>query len=129
MNLTYSDDFESDDSSNDPIFTPSVKQMTKPIDTPKSNKENKPDNNEIYGVLSFQKMNNIIKQREEYLKWQQAENTRIWGENFSPYSSLDKIANRIALMQVKEVTDLLGKTCDDFIESLVHTEFFPENNQ
>lgn len=124
MNVTYSNDFESDDSDVDHIFTPSVRPLTK--EEPKK-EEKEEEIKEIYGVLSFQKMNNIIKQREAFLKWQQAENERIWGENFSPYSALDKIANRIALLQVHEVTNLLEKTCDDFIESLVHSEFFPEN--
>ena len=121
MKKVSDDSYISDYSDEDPIFTPAAK------DPVKFNQE-KPfisDPNEEQRFLSFQSVNSIIKQRDEFLKWQRNEIERVWGENFNPFPTLDKISTRIALNQVKEVSTLLEKTCDAFIDSIVHAEFYP----
>ena len=75
--------------------------------------------------LTFASINSILQQRDAFLKRQRSEIERVWGENFNPFPALDKISTRIALNQVKEVSTLLEKVCDNFIDSIVHSEFNP----
>jgi hypothetical protein len=78
------------------------------------------------GRLSFNSVDNIIRQREEFLKRQRGEICRVWGQDFDPFPILDKIAKKIVRRQVDEVSNLLEKTCDGFIDSIVRSEFYPE---
>ena len=85
-----------------------------------------PNENVDDRCLTFSAINSIIQQRDAFLKRQRSEIERVWGENFNPFPALDKISNRIALNQVKEVSNLLEKVCDNFIDSIVHSEFSPQ---
>ena len=114
---------ESSDSDENPLFTPAIKDQ--PLEKPFIPTE---EDEKQRGMLSYKTIDTIIKQREAFLKRQREEIQRVWGENYNPFPALDKIANRIALGQVRVVSDLLEKTCDSFIDSLVQSEFFPQEN-
>ena len=83
-----------------------------------------------YGMdrrLSHETIENIIRQKQEYLSFKREQDEVIWSDpDFRPGPLLDRIADRIALEMIKEATDFLEKTCDDFIDCLVQSEFFPD---
>jgi hypothetical protein len=79
------------------------------------------------GGLSHETIQHIIRQKEEYFAYRRERDERIWSDSdFHPGPLLDKIAEKIALGLIKNATNLLESTCDDFIDCLVRSEFFPD---
>ena len=79
------------------------------------------------GGLSHETIENIIKQKQQYFDFKREQDEVIWNDpDFRPGPLLDRIADRIALEMIKSTTELVEKTCDDFIDCLVHSEFFPD---
>jgi hypothetical protein len=77
--------------------------------------------------LSHETIDSIIRQKQRYLAFKQELDERIWGdEDFRPGPMVEKIADKLTLTLVKDATELLETTCDQFIDCLVHSEFFPE---
>jgi hypothetical protein len=77
--------------------------------------------------LSHETIEHIIRQKSDYLAYRRERDERIWNDpDFHPGPLLDKISERIALGLIKEATDLLESTCDEFIDCLVQSEFFPD---
>jgi hypothetical protein len=78
-------------------------------------------------VLSHETVQHIIRQKTDYLAYCRERDERIWDDpDFHPGPLLDKISEKIALGLIKEATDLLESTCDEFIDCLVRSEFFPD---
>ena len=78
--------------------------------------------------LNFETIRNILAQREKYALYKKEQIKKVWGdESFNPDSALNKIALKIALSQANIVAKQLEEVCDNFIDSLVHSEFFPED--
>jgi hypothetical protein len=79
------------------------------------------------GGLSHETIQHIIRQKEEYFAYRRERDERIWNDpDFHPGPLLDKIAEKITLGLIREATNLLESTCDDFIDCLVRSEFFPD---
>lgn len=79
------------------------------------------------GGLSHVTIENIIRQKQQYLVYAREQDENIWNDpDFRPGTLLDKIADRIAVEIVRDSCGLLEKTCDEFIDGLVHSEFFPD---
>ena len=79
------------------------------------------------GGLSHETIENIIRQKQQYLAFRREQDEIIWNDpDFRPGPLLDRIADRIAMEMIKDATDLLEKTCDEFIDCLVHSEFYPD---
>jgi hypothetical protein len=79
------------------------------------------------GGLEHQTIEHIIRQKEEYFAYKREQDSNIWKDpDFHPGPLLDKISDRIAMGLVKEAATLLEDTCDEFIDCLVHSEFFPD---
>jgi hypothetical protein len=77
--------------------------------------------------LAHETIEHIIRQKEEYFAYKREQDANIWSDpDFHPGPLLDKIADRIAIGLAKEAAALLEDTCDEFIDCLVHSEFFPD---
>ena len=84
-------------------------------------------NLEKNGGLSHPRIQAIIRQKEQYFNYKREQDERIWGDDeFRPGPLLDKIADLITKNLVKNTSDLLESTCDEFIDCLVQSEFFPD---
>jgi hypothetical protein len=78
--------------------------------------------------LSHEIIENIIHQKEQYLAYRRERDEMIWDDpDFRPGPLLDKIADRITVDLIKTGAVLLESTCDDFIDCLVKSEFFPDD--
>ena len=79
------------------------------------------------GGLSHETIENIIRQKQEYFAFRREQDEIIWKDpDFRPGPLLDRITDRIALEMIKDTTDFVEQTCDEFIDCLVHSEFYPE---
>jgi hypothetical protein len=77
--------------------------------------------------LSHETIDNIIRQKQQYLAFKQDLDEKIWGDpDFRPGPMVERIADRLTLGLIKDGTDLLEVTCDQFIDCLVRSEFFPD---
>ena len=76
--------------------------------------------------LSRKTIENIQRQKEEYSKYAMNQNELIWKDPyFRSGPLLDKLADFIAEGIVKQASNLLEETCDEFIDFIVQSEFFP----
>ena len=78
--------------------------------------------------FSQQTINNIFQQKAAFYKYKKNLNNAIWHDsNFVPDPLLDSISEKITEELVGDVANSLGQICDEFINCLVHSEFFPED--
>jgi len=110
----YFTDGTSEDEIDKEILKPSYSEQSSMVDRYRGN-------------LSHDSIMRIINQRAEFLEYKRKENHKVWGESgYNPDPTLDRIVDRIMFTMIKETTDLLENTCDQFIDCLVHNEFFGE---
>ena len=79
--------------------------------------------------LPPQVIHKIIKQKEQFYKYQRKRDSQIWHDSeFHPGQLLDKISDHIARSLIDNVVSEVENICDDFIDELIHSEFFPDEH-
>ena len=81
------------------------------------------------GGLSHNSIMSIINQKKKFWDFKTEETKRIWNNsNFDPNHIINKISDRITINLIEEQSKILENVCENFIESLIYNEFYPDKD-
>ena len=82
------------------------------------------------GRLSHESIQNILYQRTAFYDHTKRMNEAIWSDELFDSTKLcDRISEIITTEIIESVTKELSGYCDDFIDSIVDSEFHPEDSK